>query len=214
VAQCLPCPIHGLAILPHYWSSMQPRLADTAYPDKSPIAGTEARRALSARETEEKCECSAHPNVFTPLPSPVTHRQQQSGDQVEEELQESTMAGKWVGGREAWGWAGFCSRGRERAERFCRGRIDACVVEPWSDNCRRPICIGQGHWHGALRVPKAVWRVVQGLRGVFESGEGGAAERTRPGCSFASSFLLTCVLGCSVPWVYTAWSPPSSAAAH
>lgn len=57
-------------------------------------------------------------HCFHAFALPTTHRQQQSGDQVEEELQESTMAGKWVGGREAWGWAGFCSRGRERAARF------------------------------------------------------------------------------------------------
>lgn len=38
------------------------------------------------------------PMCFHALTLPPTHRQQQSGDQVEEELQDSTMAGEWVEG--------------------------------------------------------------------------------------------------------------------
>lgn len=80
------------------------------------------------------------------------------------------------------------------------------------DNCRRPIRMGLDHYPWAWTALKAAWRVVRGQRGAMaESGERGAAERTRPYDGVRSeSFLLTYVLGSIVPWVYTAWLPPPS----
>ena len=79
------------------------------------------------------------------------------------------------------GGRGFVLLEERKSRALLRGgRSDACVVEPWSDNCRRPIRIGQGHWHGAWRAPKAVWRVVQGLREAFSKAGKEERLRTRP----------------------------------
>lgn len=74
--------------------------------------------------------CFQLSDVFSRLGPP--HHPQAAAErrQVEEELQESTMAGKWVGGRGRGGGRGFVLVEEKEQSFFLEAGSDACVLKP------------------------------------------------------------------------------------